>query len=604
LDLLKPTVGKRIAFFLISDVIIFSLSLWLALLFRFNFSIPPTYLSRYLYWFVIVDAIKIIFLWLADIYKLNWRFVSVGEFYRISKSLFFAFLLVYFVNAALQKLNIPYSLPRSSVIMDFFISTFLVLVLRASRRVYLEIIKPRRNKKAKRTLIVGAGFTGERIIREMKRGVSPYEPVAIVDDDPSKQGTMIHQVRVVGTLDDIERVVDQMNIEAAIIAITTLNHIKTRALYDRFVSCGVRDIKIVPPLDRLPSTNITVKDLRDISIEDLLARDVAQIDRETLEGFLFGKVVFVSGAAGSIGSEIVRQLLKFRPKKVVGFEIDETDLHNLQIELSDSRFVPVVGDIRDKAKLRKTFDVYRPHIVFHAAAYKHVPMMEYFPEEAIKTNVFGTLNMAETAFESGVERFINISTDKAVEPANVMGMTKRLAEIICILFNSMGSTRFISVRFGNVLGSRGSVIPLFVEQIKKGGPVTVTHPEMKRYFMSIPEAVLLVLQAAAMGDGGETFVLDMGKPVRIVEIAERLIRLEGLQPYEDIEIVFTGIRPGEKLEEVLLEDNEDLESTLHPKIKRAKNSYNLIADEVVELLGKLKEKPSKEELKRILELLA
>ena len=318
------------------------------------------------------------------------------------------------------------------------------------------------------------------------------------------------------------------------------------------------------------------------------------MDLKKFSEFLFGKKILVTGAAGSIGSEIVRQLVKFNPAEIVAFEIDETELHNLQLELKDSlknkkiKFVPVVGDVRDEKKVNEVFSRFKPNIVFHAAAYKHVPLMEFFPEESVKTNVFGTYNVAIASVNNGVDKFVNISTDKAVNPTSVMGATKRLAEIICRVLNDLGKTKFISVRFGNVLGSRGSVVPIFLEQIKKGGPVTVTHPEMKRYFMTIPEAVLLVLQAAAMGEGGEVFVLDMGEPVKIVKLAEELIKLQGLEPYKDIDIVFTGLRPGEKLFEELLTAEEGTDRTYHEKIYKARIKKNLSLNELKNLLDVLR----------------
>ncbi len=584
MDLFKPTAGKRLAFFLIADTIIFTFSLYLSLLFRFNFDIPATYITRFLYWFVAIDILKITALWLVDIYKLNWRFVSVNEFYKIVKALFWTFVITYFTNVAMQKLNIPFSLPRSSIVIDFFVSTMLVLILRAARRVYLEILKPKNEQGKKRALIIGGGYTGERIIREMKRGGSKYLPVSILDDEPSKQGTLIHQVRVDGKLSDLEKIIKEKNIEAAIIAITTLHHSKTRELFDRLTRVGIKDIKIVPPLEHLPSTDLSIKDLKEISIEDLLAREMANIDKNQVQRLIEGKKILITGAGGSIGSEIVRQALKFNPECIVGYEIDETELHNLQMELMDKRFKPVVGDIKNREKLDSLFDKEKPEIVFHAAAYKHVPMMELFPEEAFKTNVLGTLNLVELSIKHAVGRFVNISTDKAVNPKNVMGATKRVAEMICAAYDKISDTRFISVRFGNVLGSRGSVIPLFIEQIKKGGPVTVTHPEMRRYFMSIPEAVLLVLQAAALGKGGEVFVLDMGEPVKIVELAERLIKLEGFEPYKDIDIVFTGIRPGEKLFEELLMAEEGSKYTTHPKIYSVRISHTPNTQEILNFI--------------------
>ncbi len=591
MNLFKPTQTKRLIFFLLSDTVFFAFSLYFSLLLRFNFEIPLRFINNYFYWLLPTILIKILLLWIFEVYKLNWRFVSIGEFYKILKGLFLAFLGLYLLNLGMQKFYSIFSLPRSSIIIDFLISSFLVLSLRAARRVYFEVINPPRNSNAKNTLIIGAGYTGERIIREMKMTPqSKYRPVAILDDDKEKHNTLIHNVKVVGTLDDIEKAINRYNIEGAVIAITTLHHNKVKELFDRLSNAGIKDIKIVPSLDKLPNRDVSLKDLKDISIEDLLAREMVKIDTSGIRSFLENKVILVSGAGGSIGSEIVNQLLSYNPKGVIGLEIDETELHSLILRFKDKPFLPVVGDIRNKDKLLKVFNTYNPQIVFHAAAYKHVPMMEMFPEEAIETNIFGTLNLIKASIEMGVEKFINISTDKAVKPKSVMGATKRIAEILCRAYNEKGKTKFISVRFGNVLGSRGSAIPIFIEQIKKGGPVTVTHPDMKRYFMSIPEAVSLVLQAAYMGEGGEVFVLDMGEPIKIVELAERLIRLEGFEPYKDIDIVFTGIRPGEKLFEELLTAEEGTTKTKHEKIFKARSSrkdYRQELEEIIKRVNKL-----------------
>ncbi len=602
MDILKPTSTKRLIFFLISDTLIFSFSLYFSLLLRFNFSIPHSFAIRYPYWLVPVIILKILSMWIADVYKLNWRFVSINEFYKILRALFISFVILYLMNSGLQKFAQYYSLPRSSIVIDFLISSFLVLALRAARRVYFEIINPPKNENAKNTLIIGAGYTGERIIREMKMTNSKYKPVAIVDDDKNKIGTMIHNVKVLSPLSNIENLIDEKKIESVVIAITTLHHSKVKELFDRLNKAGVKDIKIVPSLDKLPDRDVSLKDLKDLSIEDILARELVEVDSSGIRSFVKDKTLLVSGAGGSIGSEIVKQLLEYKPKSVVGLEIDETELHNLLLKFKDTPFIPVVGDIRDQKKLKQIFDIYKPSIVFHAAAYKHVPMMEIFPDEAIKTNIYGTLNLINESIRMGVEKFINISTDKAVNPKSVMGATKRISEILCRFYNDRSSTKFVSVRFGNVLGSRGSVIPIFIEQIKSGGPVTVTHPEMKRYFMSIPEAVSLVLQAAYMGDGGEVFVLDMGEPIKIVELAERLIKLEGLEPYKDVDIVFTGIRPGEKLFEELLTAEEGVVKTGHEKIFKAKSSKQDYEEELNEIVNKV-EKMDNELISEILNAL-
>ena len=589
--LLTPTKAKRVLFFIIWDIIIFSFSIYLSFLLRFEFYIPERYVSVVPYWLPFFVMFKIGIFWALGIYKINWRFVGLNEFFKMVVGLFSFSFLFLIIDILLQNTYSDLSIPKSVFIIDFFISLFLVSTVRISKRVYFEILNRNKNE-GKKTLIIGAGSTGERIARELKRN-KEYEPVCFLDDDPMKIGTRIHEIPVIDKIDKIEEIVKENRIQTVVIAIPSLTHKKVKRIFDKLSSLGIEDIKIVPSISKLPKKSISVKDLRDISIEDLLSREPINIEMEKIRNFLKGKRIFISGAGGSIGSEIVRKLLDFDPNVLIPFEIDETELHNLMLEIGKKaekkniNLYPVVGDIRDKEKLNEVFKKYKPNIVFHAAAYKHVPLMEFFPEEAVKTNIFGTYNMATASIENDVEKFVNISTDKAVNPTSIMGATKRMAEMICSALNDVGKTKFISVRFGNVLGSRGSVIPIFLEQIKKGGPVTVTHPEMKRYFMTISEAVLLVFQAATMGKGGEVFVLDMGEPIKIVNLAEELIKLQGLEPNKDIDIVFTGLRPGEKLFEELLTAEEGTEKTYHKKVFVAKISRNLSIEEINKILETL-----------------
>ena len=581
-QLVEPTKKKRIAFFVLADIVFSLISFYLSV-FLVNY---PLKVRDFLELVFFLSLFRIVFFSFLRVYRTPWRFVGLESFFNIVAGNFLADFLFFLVSLILFK----FSLERV-IIADFFISTLFFSLIRALKRFYNEMLK--KNNNLPSVLIVGAGNTGERIVRELKRD-KKFCPVAIVDDDVNKVGTFVHGVPVEGKISDIPKILERKRVDMAIIAIPSLSHKKIREIFDLLKNSGIRDVKIVPSLSKLPSSVVSVKDIRDISIEDLLFREEVKVDVKKLREFLSGKKILVTGAAGSIGSEIVRQLIKFDPAEVVAFEIDETELHNLQLELRDSlknreiSFIPVVGDVRDEKKVIEVFDKFKPNIVFHAAAYKHVPLMEFFPEEAVKTNVFGTYNVATAAIESGVEKFVNISTDKAVNPTSIMGATKRLAEIICRVLNDLGKTKFISVRFGNVLGSRGSVVPIFLEQIKKGGPVTVTHPEMKRYFMTIPEAVLLVFQAAAMGEGGEVFVLDMGEPVKIVKLAEELIRLQGLEPYKDIDIVFTGLRPGEKLFEELLTAEEGTDRTYHEKIYKARIKKNFSLEELKGILQTLK----------------
>lgn len=595
--LVKPTKKKRLAFFIFADLILSFFSFYLATS-LVNYSLD---VYSFLEFTAFLSLLRISIFSLLKIYKTPWRFVGLENFFNIVVGNFISEFLLFLSSSILYKLSL-----EKVIVVDFFISTFLFSLIRALKRFYNEMLK--RNEDSPSVLIIGAGNTGERIVRELKRD-KKFTPVSIVDDDVNKIGTFVHGIPVDGKISDIPEILKNKRIDMAIVAIPSLSHKKVREIFDLLKSNGIKDIKIVPSLSRLPSSVVSIKDIKDISIEDLLFREEVKVDMAKLREFLSGKRILVTGAAGSIGSEIVRQLVKFDPAEIIAFEIDETELHNLQLELKDSlrsrklNFIPVVGDVRDKRKVNEVFNRFRPNIVFHAAAYKHVPLMEFFPEEAVKTNVFGTYNVATASIDSGVEKFVNISTDKAVNPTSVMGATKRLAEIICRVLNDLGKTKFVSVRFGNVLGSRGSVVPIFLEQIKKGGPVTVTHPEMKRYFMTIPEAVLLVFQAAAMGEGGEVFVLDMGEPVKIVKLAEELIRLQGLEPYKDIDIVFTGLRPGEKLFEELLTAEEGTDKTYHEKIYKARIKKNLSIEELENILKTLKsviEKNKTDDIKSVL----
>ncbi|MCI4626696.1 MAG: polysaccharide biosynthesis protein, partial [Candidatus Magnetoovum sp. WYHC-5] len=399
-------------------------------------------------------------------------------------------------------------------------------------------------------------------------------------------------IKVLGNTSSIKKIIYKKNVEHVIIAIPSLSHKELKTLYDAIKNSGVKNIKIVPRIYDLSNTKIDIKSLESIKIEDLIGRQVVKLDYKGIENFLISSSVLITGACGSIGSEIVVQVCAYNPTKVILFDIDETAMHNIELRIKkkfpniEGKIHFIIGDVKDIRRLDDVFMQHTPDRVFHASAYKHVPMMEYNPTEAIKVNLFGTYNVAQIAIKYGVKTFIMISTDKAVEPTSVMGASKRLAEETCRALN--GSTEFISVRFGNVLGSRGSVLPLFMEQLKEGGPLTVTHKEMKRYFMTIPEAVSLVLQASVIGNGGEVMVLDMGKPIKIVNLAEELIKFHGFEPYEDIDIKFVGLRPGEKLFEELLTAEEGTVATKHEKLFIAKNNEHLSIEQLNVLLDDFK----------------
>jgi len=426
----------------------------------------------------------------------------------------------------------------------------------------------------KRALIIGAGDAGAMVIREMHNHeeLGMY-PVAVIDDDDLKLGKKIHNVPVVGTRYRIEEIVIKKGIDIIIIAIPSINKKDRREIIEICNRTGV-EVKILPGVYEFIEGNINISHLRNVEIEDLLGRDPIELDVDQISGYLKNSVVLVTGGGGSIGSELCRQIAAFNPKKLLILDIYENNAYDIQNELLEKYpsmdLTVLIASIREKERIDEIFNEYRPQIVFHAAAHKHVPLMEHNPMEAIKNNVFGTLNLVQAADKYRVKRFVLISTDKAVNPTNVMGASKRLCEMMIQTYNRYSKTEFVAVRFGNVLGSNGSVIPLFKKQIEKGGPVTVTHPDIIRYFMTIPEAVQLVIQAGGMAKGGEIFVLDMGEPVKIDKLARDLIRLSGFEPDVDIKIVYTGLRPGEKLYEELLMEEEGLTETIHDKIHIAR----------------------------------
>ena len=460
--------------------------------------------------------------------------------------------------------------------MDAIFAFAGLLSLRVLRRFIYELsekgkfVAGKRRIKPKDTLVVGAGRIGATIVKEvLGRADSELIVRGFVDDDRYKKGGSVGGIKVLGTTDDLARLVDELNIEQIVIAIDESSGKEIRRILNVCRAIPVR-AQIVPSLNEIAHGRVSVSRLRDVQIEDLLGRDPVQLDTNNLHEFLNEKVVMVTGAGGSIGSELVRQIAGFEPKLLVLIERAEFALFQIERDLTknfpETKFMPLLADIGDQSRMREIFDKYKPEVIFHAAAHKHVPLMEINPVEAIKNNVFATKLIGELAGEFGTKNFVLISTDKAVNPTSVMGASKRIAEIVLQNLNNKYETKFMAVRFGNVLGSAGSVVPIFREQILKGEPITVTDKEMTRYFMTIPEASQLVMQAGALGEGCEIFILDMGEPVRILDLAEDMIRLSGLEPYEDIDIKFTGIRKGEKLFEELEITGENLLKTKHPKI--------------------------------------
>jgi len=579
--LLIPTKLKRTAFFLLFDALIILLSFYFAFHLRFEFAFPAKYVHRAYFWAGGLVVLKIWILYLFKIYNLNWSFVGVTELSYILKAWFVSVTSIYIVNIILRNFLVDYNLPLSVIFMDSALSFGMTGFLRISKRLFMEMFS--RIGVRKRTLIVGIDFTSERLVKELKSSkANKLFPIAFIDENKMRIGTQICGLPVYGGLERLDEIIHDDKIDSVLLNLPAASHKKISEIFELIHTAGVDDIKIVPKIDEFNHEINVVRDIKNLDIDDLLSRQSVKIDFDNIRDYLKDKRILVSGAGGSIGSEITRKLVRFGVTQVIAYEIDETEVFNLQQELKksidDNQTVHyIVGDVRDREKLARVFRDYRPEIIFHASAYKHVPLMEDHPEEAVKTNILGTRNLADLAVEYKVKKFVNISTDKAVNPTSIMGATKRFCEMICKNQNG-GGTMFMSVRFGNVLGSRGSVIPLFLDQIKNGGPVTITHPDIKRYFMSIPEAVLLVFQAAYMGSkGGETFVLDMGEPVKIVDLANNLIRLNNMEPGQDIDIVFTGLRPGEKLFEELLTAEEGTDATTHAKIYIARKNSPLAA---------------------------
>ncbi len=569
-------------FFLI-DTVLFILSIYVSFLLRFEFKIPQAQM-RNLYGAVILfPIVKLVMFKIVKLYKVNWSYIGLKDAYNCAKANMFGSLIIaliiYYPLYSYVK-----GFPISIVILDLFLSTLFTNSIRISKRIFFEAIKQSSNIIKNNTLIIGAGKTGETIVRDLiKSGYTDYYPVGFLDDNVQKIGSYIHRIEILGEISELSKFAKKYEVQSIIIAIPALDYKKLQKLYFTAKKIGIKNVKIVQNIYGIDTLKAEIKSLQDIMIEDLLGRQAVSVDYKEIASFIDNRIVLVTGAAGSIGSEISYQICKFNPKIVVLFEIDETEIFNLERKLKkdfgniQNRIIPVVGDITDTDKLNKIFETYKPDIVFHSAAYKHVPVMEFYPEEAIKVNILGTNNLVKTSIKYDVEKFIFISTDKAVEPTNIMGATKRFSEYLLKTYNDFNFTKFVSVRFGNVLGSRGSVLPIFLEQLQNGGPLTITHSKMKRYFMTIPEAVSLVLQASVIGEGGDAMILDMGDQISIVELAEQLIRLNGLEPYRDIDIVFTGARPGEKLFEELFTGEEKLAITKHNKIFKTdiKGVYSL-----------------------------
>lgn len=513
-----------------------------------------------------------IFATIFKLYYKSWEYASTGELLII---LYIVTLSI--ISAVLFQLIIFKTVYFRTLVITWMLNILLIGGSRFIWRMFRDHVMNSGVKK-KRTLIIGAGAAGEMVARQLlNSNESELKPVAFLDDDVRKRKIQIHGVPVIGSIDDIGRIVKEIKIEHIIIAIPSMKRKRLNEVFENCSNTGVKT-QIIPRIEDILMGNVSVTHIRDVQVEDLLGRDPISLDTDSISNYITNKTVLITGAGGSIGSEISRQVATFNPNSIILLGHGENSIYEIDRQLRHNyankiQIIPIIADIKDRKRIFEVVQTYRPDVIYHAAAHKHVPLMEYNPQEAVKNNIFGTKNVADAAQKFGVGTFVLVSTDKAVNPTNVMGATKRVAEMIIQNLSQKSITKFCAVRFGNVLGSRGSVIPLFKEQIKNGGPVTVTHPEMTRYFMTIPEASQLVIQAGAIASGGEIFVLDMGEPVRIVDLAKNLIKLSGYS-LEDIPIKFTGIRPGEKMFEELLNEDEVQEEQVFPKIYVGKATFD------------------------------
>lgn len=563
---------KRLAIELVLfDIIAIQLAAFLAILTRFEFrihTIEPLFIDTLVHYAVLNTFCSICIFAAYRMYSTLWSFASIMDFFNVVKAVL--------ISSVFQFIGIhmlAWPIPRSFIVLYIgwlgiaaVFPRMMIRILRGGRRIPLQAI----GKQAIPVMLIGAGEAGSIILQEFKNSkFVEKEIVCVIDDDPKKWGTFIHGVPVVGGRRKITQSVVRFGIQEIVLAIPTLKPHERKNIINICQQTGCK-MSTLPGIYQLINCDVKVSMLRDVQIEDLLGREAVRTDLESIMSYVKDQKVMVTGGGGSIGSELCRQIADDQPKQLIIIDNYENAAYELQMELGRKHpeldVIVLIVSVQNRRKIREIFEQYKPDLVFHAAAHKHVPLMEYSPCEAIKNNVFGTMNVASEANRSGVKRMVLISTDKAVRPTNIMGASKRICEMVIQTYNQRSKTEYVAVRFGNVLGSNGSVVPLFKQQIREGGPVTVTHPDIIRYFMTIPEAVSLVLQAGAYAQGGEIFILDMGEPVKILDLAENMIRLSGLVPGEDIEIKFTGLRPGEKLYEELLIDDDNKKETANKRI--------------------------------------
>lgn len=595
--LVRQLMFARALMLLVAYVLLLSASFMLGFLLRFDFAVPAEYRSAMLLYTPIVVGLEVLWLFLLGQFGMLLSYFRIPDLYRVVLALSTSTLILLIAWYLGYLLRWDLFLPRSVLIANLINAVVLIVTFRMLLRIIRErSMGERRGREPERVAIAGAGDVGAQIASDLlARSTLGMRPVVFLDDDRSKWRKRIHGIPVVDSTDSIEFVKENYGVKTLIIAMPSASVKRIREIVQAAADNGVK-AEIVPSLAELTTGRVKATRVRAVEIEDLLGRDTVALDSDNIRSMIEDKVVLVTGAGGSIGSELARQIASQNPKRVVLLEQSEFALFNLEARLAEDGFtgvtLPLVGNICDVDRLRYIFRRYRPQIVFHAAAHKHVPIMERQPDAALRNNSLGTARLADVASECGVERFVLISTDKAINPTNSMGASKRLAEIYIQAKNYQegNKTRFMAVRFGNVLNSSGSVIPVFRNQIANGGPITVTHPEVTRYFMTIPEAVGLVLQCGTQGTGGEIFVLDMGTPVKIVDLARQMIRLSGYQPDVDIDIKFVGLRPGEKLYEELQHTGEQHTETQHPRIFRftaPARPYDAVAAQFTEIEGRL-----------------
>jgi FlaA1/EpsC-like NDP-sugar epimerase len=592
------------------DILLLTGSFYVAHQIRFEFDISDYFLASFYRVLPFVLITKIACFYFFDLYRGMWRYTSIGDLLNIIKAGSVSTLIITFFILIRYHFT---GFSRSVFLIDWCLTILFIAGFRLVVRIYFEtaggglswldtirsFIGPLKKKIPGTTnlLIIGAGDCGEKILREIRDNARlQYNVVGFLDDNPTKVGMKIHGVSVLSGISDIKAAAKKISADEALIAIPSANSIEIRRIVEICDNSGLK-YKTIPGMGELINGKVTVNAIREVAYRDLLGREIIKLEEEKIGAHLKDQYVLVTGAGGSIGSELCRQICRFEPEKIILFERAESPLHAIELELKQAHekveVVSVLGDIQDKNQLNKAFEANRPQIVFHAAAYKHVPILEMHPWKAIDNNVLGTKNVIDVSTKNNVARFVFVSTDKAVRPTNVMGVSKRLSEMLVQSQNGCGlsDTKFMIVRFGNVVGSVGSVVPLFKKQIQRGGPVTVTHPDVTRFFMTIPEACQLILQAGSMGNGGEIFILDMGTPIKITDMARDLIRLSGFEPDVDIKIEYIGLRPGEKLYEELITEGENIVPTHHEKIMVLKGTecnlqlLNGKVDELTHLAG-------------------